>query len=324
MIREVLDRIGREYLTASKEAFTGHPLGPFINSVGPKIIAEALKVPKLELWGGHGVSGKWSAVPWIGVFDPAASDSAQRGFYLVYLFSADMKHVYLSMNQGTTAISDELGQGKKALARLASVAEVMRNRVPKYRERFNDKPIDLASINFFPRGYEAGHAFGTTYDLTNLPDEQTLVDDLVEAVRLYRRLILVGGGDILSEEDADDAGIADAPIEERRRYVAHRKIERNPTAGKAAKKVHGYICQGCDFNFSGVYGEFASGYIEAHHLIPLSSIPEGETVSLDPKTDFSVLCANCHRMVHRKGGPKTMEELRALPGIQKIRDAMKG
>jgi 5-methylcytosine-specific restriction protein A len=106
---------------------------------------------------------------------------------------------------------------------------------------------------------------------------------------------------------------------ERRTYVAHRKIERNPKAAKAAKKIHGYVCQVCDFDFGAVYGESAQGYIEAHHLVPLSEIPDGESVTLDPEKDFAVLCANCHRTIHRKDAPKLVAELRLLPGVTKLR-----
>ena len=52
-------------------------------------------------------------------------------------------------------------------------------------------------------------------------------------------------------------------------------------------------------------------YIEAHHLTPLSNLPEGKALKFNPKEDFRVLCANCHRMVHRKNPPYTIEELKA-------------
>jgi hypothetical protein len=78
--------------------------------------------------------------------------------------------------------------------------------------------IDLASDRFFPRGYEAGHAFGCEYQLASLPVENALLDDLKEAVRLYRVLILRGGGTILSDEDAAEAGLEKASITEKRRY----------------------------------------------------------------------------------------------------------
>jgi len=46
---------------------------------------------------------------------------------------------------------------------------------------------------------------------------------------------------------------------------------------------------------------------------------EGESVELDPEKDFAVLCANCHRTIHRKGAPKSVAELRSLPGVAKLR-----
>ncbi len=56
---------------------------------------------------------------------------------------------------------------------------------------------------------------------------------------------------------------------------------------------------------------FLDGFIEVHHLRPIASCP-GE-IEVDPRTDMAVLCANCHRMVHRKvGQPLTIAELRQL------------
>jgi 5-methylcytosine-specific restriction protein A len=59
-----------------------------------------------------------------------------------------------------------------------------------------------------------------------------------------------------------------------------------------------------------VYGPVADGYIEAHHLMLFASL-EGRPTELDPKTDFAVVCANCHRMLHR-GAPYTVQELRDM------------
>ena len=199
----------------------------------------------------------------------------------------------------------------------------MRERTSEFRKRLNSKKINLSSNRFFPRGYEAGHAFGREYQLASLPAENVLLDDLQEAIWLYRVLILRGGGEILSDEEAAEADLGNASITEKRRYVAHRKIERNPKAAKAAKKIHGYICQVCSFDFGAIYVKAAQGYIEAHHLVPLSEIPEGQSVELNPERDFAVLCANCHRTIHRKGAPKEVAELRALPGVTTLRAFMK-
>src|SRR5262249_61101694 len=101
----------------------------------------------------------------------------------------------------------------------------------------------------YASGCGDGGAFGREYRIAWLPTENVLLDDLEEAVRLYRVLILHGGGSILSDEDAIDAGLENASITEKRLYVAHRKLERNPKAAKAAKRIHGRVCQDCSFDF---------------------------------------------------------------------------
>jgi 5-methylcytosine-specific restriction protein A len=129
---------------------------------------------------------------------------------------------------------------------------------------------------------------------------------------LYRRLTARGGVDTFTDETQNQRSASQETIIERRRYRLHRKIDRNSRAGEAAKRVHGYKCQTCGFDFETVYGPLGERYIEAHHLTPLAQLPEDEPVPQDPDTDFAVLCANCHRMIHRKGAPETVDELRAL------------
>lgn len=74
--------------------------------------------------------------------------------------------------------------------------------------------------------------------------------------------------------------------------------ERNPNLRAEALKYHGTRCIACGFDFFEKYGEHGEGFIEIHHLYPLSSY-EREVV-VNPKTDLVPLCSNCHRMVHRK------------------------
>lgn len=112
-------------------------------------------------------------------------------------------------------------------------------------------------------------------------------------------------------EDADPAAVeasAEAGMEAMKERW-HRRSERNPKLPKAAKEFHGTTCVVCGFNFQETYGEIGVGYIEAHHLTPFSDL-KGRPTMLDPKTDFAVLCPNCHRMLHRVTPPITPEELR--------------
>jgi 5-methylcytosine-specific restriction protein A len=118
-------------------------------------------------------------------------------------------------------------------------------------------------------------------------------------VHLYDLVIARGSTD--SVETAKSFGDEEAgTLDETRRYVRHMRIERSSKAADRAKQVHGYVCQTCDVNCAAVYGERGNAFIEAHHLIPLSSLPEGRPVPMDPRRDFAVLCSNCHRMIHRR------------------------
>lgn len=66
-------------------------------------------------------------------------------------------------------------------------------------------------------------------------------------------------------------------------------------------------CEICEFDFGEVYGPRGAGYIEVHHATPLH-VTGPVTTSL---ADLVLLCANCHRMIHRGPNWLTVSELRA-------------
>ncbi|MCT4628296.1 HNH endonuclease [Winogradskyella sp.] len=87
-------------------------------------------------------------------------------------------------------------------------------------------------------------------------------------------------------------------------------IERSPKLRQEALNIHGYKCQVCNFDFELTYGDWGKEFAEVHHVKPLSEL-KGEKYETDPYKDLAVLCANCHRMLHRKKGiTLTLEELR--------------
>lgn len=86
--------------------------------------------------------------------------------------------------------------------------------------------------------------------------------------------------------------------------------ERNPKLRAKALKLHGTTCKVCGFNFSEIYGKYGEGYIEIHHIFPLSSYKKSELVN--PMTDLVPLCSNCHRMIHRKKQLLSIDELKKI------------
>ncbi|MGN5374851.1 HNH endonuclease [Sphingomonas hankookensis] len=67
------------------------------------------------------------------------------------------------------------------------------------------------------------------------------------------------------------------------------------------------VCEVCAFDFEATYGELGAGYIEVHHLKPVHTLKPGSKVKL---SDLALLCANCHRMAHRKPSSITFRTLR--------------
>lgn len=95
-----------------------------------------------------------------------------------------------------------------------------------------------------------------------------------------------------------------------RRERRHNAIERSAAVRRLALEFHGTTCSVCGFAFAEVYGPIGEGFAEVHHLKPLSAT--ATRVRVDPHTDVVVLCANCHRMVHRRNPPLAPEELATL------------
>jgi len=57
------------------------------------------------------------------------------------------------------------------------------------------------------------------------------------------------------------------------------------------------FCEVCRFDFAERYPQsLGAGFIEVHHLAPLSTRDEPRRTGLE---DLLLVCANCHRMIHR-------------------------
>jgi len=95
----------------------------------------------------------------------------------------------------------------------------------------------------------------------------------------------------------------------------HKYRERNTALTKLVKQEafskHGKLeCECCEFDFAKTYGVLGNEYIEAHHIIPVSDLhPNGDKTK---KEEIALVCANCHRMLHKTRPWLTIEELRSI------------
>lgn len=74
-----------------------------------------------------------------------------------------------------------------------------------------------------------------------------------------------------------------------------------------AKNKYGTKCTACNFDFGNMYGSHGEGFIEVHHLFPISKGKRKTKVE-----DLRPVCANCHRMLHRGVALLSIEELKEI------------
>lgn len=298
-IREGLLRVMREYNDASAEAFTAHPLAMFIRgSLATQIAASSNESERLIFKGSAG-QGNWAKGPWVGIFNPLVTSGAQRGYYPCYLFREDMQGVYLSLNQGMTEAKEHYKSDAKSA--LKARAQNFRAMLGGRLGRFVIKEIDLApgSPQNDTAFYEAGNICAVYYPIHAVPQETQIVDDLRAMCSVLEALIQGESDSDISLDDENDAP-SDLHYEDATKFRMHKRIERNAALVRKVKSKKGHRCEVCLLSFHERYGDMGLGYIEAHHMKSLSSLV-GTRVAMDPIRDFAVLCANCHRMLHRSG-----------------------
>ena len=100
----------------------------------------------------------------------------------------------------------------------------------------------------------------------------------------------------LSDEDA-------TWVEGSARRMSHIRLERDPRAARRKKAqykaLHGRLeCERCRFVPTDVYGDAdGEACIEVHHKTPLAELRGERATRLK---DLQCVCANCHRVLHRK------------------------
>ena len=99
-------------------------------------------------------------------------------------------------------------------------------------------------------------------------------------------------------------------IEGRKRLLVHLARERDKRLVlKKKKSLSSLACEVCSFSFASVYGLPAAEYCEVHHLLPLGDADGERKTSLK---DLAVLCANCHRVIHLRNPPFTIDEVKTM------------
>lgn len=160
------------YNTQNKLAFKQNTLAKKIRNEFTDIMKKAKSKKDPLLFKGSPGQGQWAKVPWFGIFDSVLSRGPQEGIYLVFLFSIDMKRLYLSINQGWTFYQKTSTNIKAAFKNARIVTRYFQKVVAPYvKKNKMIKNINLTgntkNLNTtLPAGYEVCNIYA--YDLNFL------------------------------------------------------------------------------------------------------------------------------------------------------------
>lgn len=199
------------YLKAYDEPQTNHQVANFIRNNLKNPFKELIDKENYEIGSSPGKGG-WAKVPWLATFNKNITDSAQNGYYLVYLFKENMDGVYLSLNFGTTEFKKKYGKNK-----LMHAAKNFRLLLKDFEETRNYKPLDLGHRNGEEKGtrakeYEAGDIFNIYYSKDDLPSDEKLIEDYNLFLRMYEYLYEERGNTIFTDEELENNNITPTTI----------------------------------------------------------------------------------------------------------------
>ena len=160
--------------------------------------------------------------------------------------------------------------------------------------------------------YSGSTTHGGALDEIVLRDFISRESEMQDAAKMIRDGILSGSlaldpGDINDIDELDNAPEG--------RLLQRRHFARERSRSLRDKKIAHHLltndrleCSTCGFDFGATFGSHGNGYIECHHVVPLHASGETRT----RLNDLILLCANCHRMIHRRSPWLTPDQLRDL------------
>ena len=126
--------------------------------------------------------GRATKTPWIAIMDKDITHTTREGVYLVFLLSADYKHVYLTLNQGTT-VPGQFGPrlGIRDITRNTQLIRGILNKRNDFLKQDGD-------ANIADERYRAGAIY---YTLWNIEDEEKglkLLNLYLEIYKEYKEI----------------------------------------------------------------------------------------------------------------------------------------
>ncbi len=127
--------------------------------------------------------GRATKTPWIAILDKDITSSTREGVYIVFLFSSDYKHVYITLNQGTT-VPGQFGPrlGKKGIATNSEhIRKILNLSDPILK---SDGNADIADER-----YRAGSIYYTLWNTEDAQEGEKILNLYLSIYRKYKELL---------------------------------------------------------------------------------------------------------------------------------------
>lgn len=323
-LRDKIKDAAEMYKSSDREEFKGSAVGKIITKNIPVLLTKKANInrERFLITGSIG-KGQYAEIPWVSIFNRKITESATKGIYIVYLFTADMRGVYLSLNQGFTYFKEKFG-AKKGKDEIEKMASYLRKNI-YIPENLRAYYIDLMAEKQLGKGYTAGHITGKYYNINEMPSDEILVSDLLDMIEVYNQITIqianrtpeqfydyiveLNKGKVTEEvefgttdvtEDSSPQEYVDKPEERQEPVIdagGKKVFLRNKKTSGVALVQANYRCETNNDHYSFKAKGSKHMYVEAHHLIPISEGAKFD-YSTDVPANISSLCPNCHRCIH--------------------------
>ena len=126
-LKEFLEKIFKNYQSAKKEKFLGNSLVRLIQEDFPKYLENIIPNSNDFIFKGNAGKGNYTECPSVAILNKEITKGVGSGYFVIYIFSKDTKHLYLSLNQAI------LGEPEKDLKnRLISKADKFRKKLGEH------------------------------------------------------------------------------------------------------------------------------------------------------------------------------------------------
>ncbi|MEP2942348.1 MAG: DUF3578 domain-containing protein [Hyphomicrobiales bacterium] len=202
--------------------------GKLVTEEFPSLLKKWGPADAAYIYFGSAGQGNISAAPWIAIFDPRLTTTAQNGYYPVYLFSTDLSRIYLSFALGVTQFDQQFGENKTSIEKMRNGAERIRHLCQTLRrpDELHQTSIDLTTSNG-PRRYQCYEAATilaySAYNIEDLPSDEKLIDDFLGIMDFYQT---VAEDPIMP--DVSDLVDSVTPIEETTEFTSYKNFEPRP------------------------------------------------------------------------------------------------